>query len=130
MLGGGDYDGDTAQIIWQPEIVQPFRNSDPKYASSPEGIMDDLQKGNKPMKNFLDRKLKPDKIAEELTPFLLGGLQDTSLVGTYSNWHLISTYRNGYDHPETIRLAWMWVAKYRSKSVTNQLSLLLGFATF
>ena len=107
MLGGGDYDGDTAQIIWQPEIVGPFRNADERYASPPPMLMDDLHKEDRPLDELVGMKLKPEEFSKELMPYLLAGLQDTSLVGIYSNWHLTSVYKNGFFHPESIRLAWM-----------------------
>jgi hypothetical protein len=37
---------------------------------------------------------------------LLSGLAET-LVGLYFYFHSNSTYKNGYDHPETRRLGWM-----------------------
>lgn len=41
--------------------------------------------------------------------YLLGALRDASFVGSYSNWHDNAVYKLGYDHPETIRLAYMQV---------------------
>jgi hypothetical protein len=38
ILGGGDYDGDTVQLFWDRELVEPFRNADVGIADMPAGF--------------------------------------------------------------------------------------------
>lgn len=33
FLGGGDYDGDTAQIFWDPALIEPFQNAHEDFAN-------------------------------------------------------------------------------------------------
>jgi RNA-dependent RNA polymerase len=33
-----DYDGDTIRVLWEPELVKPFRNADTKYLLDPSTI--------------------------------------------------------------------------------------------
>lgn len=40
ILGGGDYDGDTVQLFWDKELVEPFRNADVGIADMPPGFED------------------------------------------------------------------------------------------
>lgn len=48
-----------------------------------------------------------DQLAIEIRKILLSNLSNTR-VGTYSKFHDNSTYNLGYDHPTTIRLAYMY----------------------
>jgi hypothetical protein len=38
-LGGGDYDGDTVQVFWDPALVEPFQNAPDEYAMVPDGFV-------------------------------------------------------------------------------------------
>jgi RNA-dependent RNA polymerase len=44
----------------------------------------------------------------QVQKWLLGAVRDTTLVGKYSTFHEIATYLHGYDHPDTIRMAYMY----------------------
>lgn len=46
------------------------------------------------------------QLADEIRKILLSNLSNTR-VGIYSKFHDNSTYHLGYDHPTTIRLAYM-----------------------
>lgn len=110
----GDYDGDTMEVFWDPDIVQSFRPRDPRvFAVEPSRVKECLEKNTDTVSEFL-RQVPP--AAEEtfkiysVQRYLLGALQDKSLVGQYSNWWENSSYHNGYDHPDTIFLAYMCVS--------------------
>ncbi|TFY52222.1 hypothetical protein EVJ58_g10137 [Rhodofomes roseus] len=69
-----------------------------------------LSRNPETVPQFVDRTSccsKADKLAE-MQKYLLGSLQNVSRVGTYSNWWLASVYKNGYSHPDTIFLAYMF----------------------
>lgn len=36
FLGGGDYDGDTVQLVWQKDLVEAFINADEGFVDAPE----------------------------------------------------------------------------------------------
>ncbi|KAH7928507.1 hypothetical protein BV22DRAFT_1082792 [Leucogyrophana mollusca] len=111
LLAGGDYDGDKAIAIWEPTIVKNFTNADLVHSNPPQNFL-----GSNFLKNsLLAREFWTDNSHEHwdvvvpaMQSFLLGGLRDTSLVGKYSNFHDLSIYMAGYDHPETTRLAYMF----------------------
>ncbi|EGO05196.1 hypothetical protein SERLA73DRAFT_68825 [Serpula lacrymans var. lacrymans S7.3] len=109
LLAGGDYDGDKAIAIWQKEIVSPFKNADLKYSHPPADLPAQFSKNNVIVSDFL--RCYPSSSSSyfpELQKFLLGAIRDTSSVGKYSNFHDNAIYTKGYDHPETIRLAYMF----------------------
>ncbi|KAH9838676.1 RNA dependent RNA polymerase-domain-containing protein [Rhodofomes roseus] len=110
MTGGGDYDGDTLEVFWDPSVVSSFTNANPKYAQEPKQVKAVLSRNPETVPQFLERTSgcsKADKLAE-MQKYLLGSLQNVSRVGTYSNWWLASVYKNGYSHPDTIFLAYMF----------------------
>ncbi|RXW15104.1 hypothetical protein EST38_g10750 [Candolleomyces aberdarensis] len=110
-LAGGDYDGDKVLVVWQPELVEPFRNADERYADPPSD-MDSrfFQKEVERVSTFSEKTAGLPEIEKihELQYHLLGALRNTSLVGRYSNYHDIAVYQKGYKHPETRRLAIMF----------------------
>ncbi|KAJ7638893.1 RNA dependent RNA polymerase-domain-containing protein, partial [Roridomyces roridus] len=110
FLSGGDYDGDKGLLIWQPELVDPFRNAPVSFSEEPVELEDSFSKKNETVKAFLHRtKLEtPAEQLREMQKYLLSALQDVAIVGKYSNWHVNATHELGYSHPETIRLAYMF----------------------
>ena len=96
--------------IWQPEIVDQFQNADPSFANPPSCLKDMLTKNTttvREMREELRGKSETEQIWE-LQQFLLAPLKDPGLVGQYSNMHDYCVYVNGYRHPESIRLAYMY----------------------
>ncbi|KAJ7590902.1 RNA dependent RNA polymerase-domain-containing protein [Mycena floridula] len=109
FLSGGDFDGDTGQLIYDPAIVEPFRNSDLKFATPPENIMDNFETTTKETIADLVKSIKdPRLLASELQAQLLSSATEMSQVGQYSNMHEVASYKVGYDHPKTIRLAYLF----------------------
>ncbi|TBU26167.1 RNA dependent RNA polymerase-domain-containing protein [Dichomitus squalens] len=114
LTGGGDYDGDTMEVFWDPDIVNAFHIPDPRvFAVEPPMVRACLQKNTAMVTEYLSQI--PSTASEEfkiysLQKYLLGALQDKSLVGQYSTWWENSTYANGYNHRDTIFLAYMFCA--------------------
>ncbi|KAF9268058.1 hypothetical protein L218DRAFT_892734 [Marasmius fiardii PR-910] len=112
-LGGGDYDGDKALLIYDPSLVDGFKNADIKFADPRNDIeRDNFSKHTETVSQLLERtkptKEQPLARMHALQEYLLGGLENMSLVGEYSNMHDYATYVLGYTHKETIRLAHMF----------------------
>jgi hypothetical protein len=105
----GDYDGDKGIFIYQPELVQPFKNAPAHLADPPPDIDANFLKQNEGVLQHLERTkfLSVEDQIRERQYYLLGAVRDTGVYGSYSNFHEISTYMLGYDHAETIRLAHM-----------------------
>ncbi|KAJ7170306.1 RNA dependent RNA polymerase-domain-containing protein [Mycena crocata] len=110
LLSGGDYDGDKALLIWDPEFVNTFHSAPAHFSVEPESIADSFCKINESVKMFCERTIhsSPEEQIQEMQHYLLGSLHDVTKVGKYSNWHLNAIYSLGYTHPETIRLAYMF----------------------
>ncbi|KAF9229158.1 hypothetical protein BS17DRAFT_742893 [Gyrodon lividus] len=109
LLAGGDYDGDKAIAIWQPEIVNTFQSAPLHYSVPPPTLMENFKKDTSLATDFLKHHSHDLQSAiPDLQAYLLAGLQDTSSVGKYSNFHDIAIYTLGYSHPDTIRLAYMF----------------------
>lgn len=105
----GDYDGDKIIAIWQPEIVSQFKNADNCYATVPSNLKDCFAKEKETMSFLLKRIESLDREAKikEIQRYLLGTLSNVSTVGAYSKMHDNAVYKLGYDHPDTIRLAYL-----------------------
>jgi hypothetical protein len=121
FLGGGDYDGDIATVIWDPEIVQLFTNAPDHIAAQPPGF----EKANfakdvvtaDQFRKAMKGKDEATKAAN-LQHFLLGHLLDEQLTGQCelstalqltpdSEMHAYAAYTRGVDHSDTLRLARM-----------------------
>lgn len=107
----GDYDGDKGIFIWQPELVNPFRNAPLRHADPPTNIMSYFSRENEEVGAFQNKVLNTSKENQirQLQNALLGAVRTDSVVGKYSTYHDIAIYTLGYAHPETIRLAYMSV---------------------
>ncbi|KAL6722297.1 hypothetical protein ACLMJK_001404 [Lecanora helva] len=98
-LSGGDYDGDTAWICWEPDIVDPFTNADVPEAPAPEiyGIEKDKTKVS-------DLLLLEDYTGKFLQHSFRLNLQ-TSMLGICSNYHESLCYHNGnINSPQAIAI--------------------------
>ena len=84
FLAGGDYDGDTATVIFDPLLVEPFVQADDDIANVPAGFEDqnfekELVKGD----DFLERLSGADEeaIIRNYQTFLLGAVMDDKNTG-------------------------------------------------
>ena len=106
----GDYDGDKGLVIFQPEVVEAFKEPPLHYSETPKNIKEYFKPDNEKGVEFLARFNHLDEAAKiyELQEHLLTAIRDTSVVGKYSKFHDNAIYTLGYTHPETIRLAYMY----------------------
>ncbi|KAH6914841.1 RNA dependent RNA polymerase-domain-containing protein [Coprinopsis sp. MPI-PUGE-AT-0042] len=114
LLAGGDYDGDKAAVIWQPELVrhftaQPlhFAEPDPDFNSKYFEAGEDVKADE--FFNKISRLPGPTQI-KELQSYLLSGVRTFSAVGKYSIYHENAIQKLGYRNQETKRLAYMFCA--------------------
>ncbi|KAJ6499604.1 RNA dependent RNA polymerase-domain-containing protein [Mycena vitilis] len=108
FLAGGDYDGDRAIVIWDKAIVDPFTNASETFSDEPEGLDTCFTRDETTVKSFNAAYAEePQEVkAAELQKYLLGSLRDPSAVGQYSGYHDNWMVQKGYDHPQTIELAY------------------------
>ena len=97
---------DTVTIIADTTIVEGFRS--PSTVNEPSDLRGNFESEVEEVIAFMEMV---DNIAalqkeRELCTKLLLGLSD-SKVGLYSQFHDNAIYKLGYDHPETVRLAYM-----------------------
>ncbi|RPD82709.1 hypothetical protein L226DRAFT_35401 [Lentinus tigrinus ALCF2SS1-7] len=93
ILAGGDYDGDTCVCIYDPRIDN-FED---------QGKIQQVSALATEMTQAPDTEARRRKLQEAL----LCGLV-TAPIGQYSSFHENAIYMNGYDHPDTIRIAFMF----------------------
>ncbi|ESK86536.1 hypothetical protein Moror_9807 [Moniliophthora roreri MCA 2997] len=115
FLAGGDYDGDRATVFWDPQIVEPFTNADEQFSKEPPDVEAAFTLENSLSVNEFNTKAAESKkteleIAVDLQHYLLGGLRDPHLIGTYSFIHEKSMYVYGYGHPITVANAYKFCA--------------------
>jgi hypothetical protein len=107
-IATGDYDGDTAIVIWEKEIVDSFTNAPEKYSVEPKGVDCCFTRDETTVAKFnADYAGKPPDIkAAELQRYLLGSLRDPSAVGQYSGYHDNAILTRGYGNPRTVKLGY------------------------
>ncbi|KAJ7136071.1 RNA dependent RNA polymerase-domain-containing protein [Mycena epipterygia] len=110
FLAGGDYDGDTAIVIWDKEIVDSFVNAPERFSTEPQGVAPCFTRDETTVAKFIaENARKPPEIkAALLQQYLLGSLRDPSDVGLYSSYHDNCMVTKGYDNPRTIKLAYQF----------------------
>ena len=108
----GDYDGDKGLVIFQPEVVEAFKEPPLHFSEPPPNSFIDkhFERDKEDVATFLAQVASWDDASKiyKLQEYLLGAVRDASVVGKYSNFHGAATYTLGYTHPETIRLANMY----------------------
>lgn len=84
FLGGGDYDGDTATVIWDERLVTPFTNAPDEMAFPPETFeQDNFVKKTVSVREILDAVGTEDEAAKIMNVqyFLLANMLDQHLTG-------------------------------------------------
>lgn len=92
---------------WQPELLKDFKPADKSFAREPKELSSCIRKAHETVETFLNSSRPLALQISAVQTYLLGNLQNVSLVGTYSTFWEQSLYVNGYSHPETIRLAYL-----------------------
>ncbi|TRM60307.1 RNA dependent RNA polymerase-domain-containing protein [Schizophyllum amplum] len=112
LLAGGDYDGDTCIVIWDQQIVAPFKNSDIKYATPPAGMLQgQFTRDNTTVDKFIrthNAVQDNERKVAEIQRYLLSNLRDMTQLGMYSSFHENAIITHGYSNPRTVRLAHMF----------------------
>ncbi|KAJ7721959.1 RNA dependent RNA polymerase-domain-containing protein [Mycena maculata] len=110
FLAGGDYDGDTAIVIWDTKIVDAFSNADEKHSIEPAGINSCFTRDETTVAEFIavNAGKSPEAKAAELQKYLLASLRDASVVGQYSSYHDNAIVTKGYANPRTVKLAYQF----------------------
>jgi RNA-dependent RNA polymerase len=106
----GDYDGDTALCIWDPLIVKPFKNANPKYLDEPTDLASHFESEVEKVHHFIARRSLMPTLEDRIRAtqeILLGGIYDPNLVGIYSKMHMIAVFMLGYGTDVAWRLAYM-----------------------
>ncbi|KAG8944656.1 hypothetical protein FRC04_001620 [Tulasnella sp. 424] len=107
-LGGGDYDGDKAQVILEDSLVKPFRNAPTDTALEvPERVKSAFKSDNGSVAGLLAEKQQSvTHFTRRLSDILL--LPLNIYPGEYSIFHELAVYMHGMGHPEAIRLGYMF----------------------
>jgi hypothetical protein len=93
---------DEGVVTMERRITQAFKNAE--VTLPPSGFLDNNFQQNVTMV----RDVLRDENVHTFQGHLLSGLTDNAKnIGIYSYFHDISTYKNGYGHPETLRLGRM-----------------------
>jgi len=96
-------------VNWTPSVVEKFNQ--PIVVDKPNGLESKNFEGHIELVSSFyahHQNSTPDNIQRSFLSALLRSL-DNEHVGQYSNCHWHAAYTKGYSHPETIRLAYMWV---------------------
>ncbi|TRM55779.1 RNA dependent RNA polymerase-domain-containing protein [Schizophyllum amplum] len=112
IISSGDYDGDTCIVIWDQQIVAPFKNSDIKYATPPAGMLQrQFTRDNTTVDKFIQTHnavQDNERKVAEIQRYLLSNLRDMTQLGMYSSFHENAIITYGYSNPRTVRLAHMF----------------------
>ncbi len=101
-LSGGDYDGDTAWVCWEPRLVEPFQNFPvpPRPSLESYGIESDKTKVG-------DILGHPDYTSEFLRHAFRFNLQ-SNLLGSCTIYHESLCYsQTRIDDPKAMAIAWL-----------------------
>ena len=99
LLGGGDYDGDTVLLIWQPEIVNDFQNATECLGDPPDDFIGtNFVKEIETVTEFNQRVRNQPTAQKEkqLQRHLLASLAHTAVVGSYS---ILCVASEGFELP-------------------------------
>ncbi|KAJ1029054.1 hypothetical protein NDA18_002683 [Ustilago nuda] len=107
LLSGGDHDGDTIRVFWEPKLVEPFQNSDTKYADCPFEISDVFGKSNTTVADFVAAHSNKEKNERDtiLVKELVAGASQPAVRGLYGVMHLYAAWQLGTYSKEAVELA-------------------------
>ncbi|KZO90313.1 RdRP-domain-containing protein [Calocera viscosa TUFC12733] len=107
MLGGGDYDGDRATVVWEPQLVEPFKNADPGFADQPKDFESFLDRDLTTVASLIDETRTWGAQAKRLQiqKYLLSDLNSDFQMQGYSTRHDVALYLLGASHPKAVEFA-------------------------
>jgi len=113
LLSGGDFDGDTAMVLFCPDIVNAFKPAPPQD-STRRNIESYFTTDPLDMKSLRDELYIHNHRGEEeanqyLKRHLLESLRHVQYVGRYGRLHENAVYKKGLASDEAITLACMLV---------------------
>jgi RNA-dependent RNA polymerase len=95
-------------LIWDPDLVQSFKNAPEHYSEKPTDLITNFEKENQTAVQFIEANGSTSQAAlSRMQDFLLGALRNPDDVSIYSKLHENAMYRLGYNHGDTVRLAYM-----------------------
>lgn len=106
-LSGGDHDGDTIRVFWEPSLVEPFRNADPAASEPSISISDAFHQDSTTVADFY-RAYAGVHREEQLSTMLRASLRGSDGKGMYGNLHLAAAYMLGTHSQEAIDMAFMF----------------------
>lgn len=119
-LSGGDYDGDTVTVIWDPQFTEPFVNADPvaecispKELKEYEKYFEDnahhpsLTTGT--VKDFVKLDDTKGSYEDSLRMCQLVTLFQSTDFGRYSQMHKVLEYLYGVSDPRTQKFGYVYI---------------------
>lgn len=104
MLSGGDFDGDTASVYWEPLLVDPFVNADLNKCQPSITLEDAFDRDISTVSDLFEGRLGGDRegILESL---ITSPLTSYSNKGALGNLHSVAAYQHGCDSQVAIDMA-------------------------
>lgn len=119
LLSGGDFDGDTAMVLFCPDIVNAFKPASPQDSTRPNieayFTTDTLDTKSLRDELYIHNHEGEDEANQYLKRHLLGSLHHIQRVGTYGRLHENAVYKKGFASNEAITLAYMLVDVFSPK---------------
>ncbi|KAG0145443.1 hypothetical protein CROQUDRAFT_107796 [Cronartium quercuum f. sp. fusiforme G11] len=111
LLSGGDYDGDTALVVWESTIVEPFKNWDVEtYVEPNVDRWFDSVLTSKIQDNFLNLYLtNSEAFVKEAQNIILNGLFTSKSYAVYAENYKLCEYILGANHDLTQKMGWIYV---------------------
>jgi RNA-dependent RNA polymerase len=109
LLSGGDLDGDTAMVLFCPDIVNAFKSASPQESThvdiEPYFTTDTLETKSLRDELYLHNRNGEEVANQYLKRHLLESLRHTQFVGIYGRLHENAVYKKGFASDEAIILA-------------------------
>jgi hypothetical protein len=105
LLSGGDYDGDTVRVFWEPRLVEPFKNANPKKHQPSVSIQDIFHQDTESVDEFIRCNGEEHHREDRLREKLMKPLFTANRKGIYGNLHLVAAYSKGIDSQAAIDMA-------------------------
>lgn len=113
LLSGGDFDGDTAMVLFCPDIVNSFKPASPQDSARPNigayFTTDTLDTKSLCEELYIHNDKGEEEANRYLKRHLLESLRHTQYVGIYGRLHENAVYKKGFASNEAINLAHMLV---------------------